>query len=335
MAGIAKRVQQSQDTNPRYTAGLREDTFLEDMLWEVSPFRSRVDNDRINHTLPSWSWARSDAPRRYIQNESFTPLCTVEDVHCTPSPTSHDAFIDIQPGAHVTISGFLLPAKSTRYGVCIDKNPRIFYIPRRDYVWAEGENGDGINDGDDIYVLPLAVSESDMNGSKQDVDIHALVLRQSSDNPRSYTRAGIFLTSIRHLSHHEYIFEGTDVLLSALQAQVAYGESILDEDGVYRRPHEEVSEADAKDATNTALPSDGPGSTFKQFDAGVQLRHILLYGTTNPELTMDEFSGLVDLEMLRVQMLAEEKRVAEWRSGGGDMDRARKPGVKRDMIKIV
>ncbi|KAK3347088.1 HET domain protein [Lasiosphaeria hispida] len=337
MAGIAKRIQRSQDANPRYAAGLWEDTFLEDMLWEVSPFRSSAsEKDRVNHSLPSWSWARSDAPKRYIQSEHFTHLCAIEGVHHAPSPTPEEVFVDIHPGAHVIVSGFLLPAKSTKYGIVIQDNPRIFHIPRRDYLWAYGEDGEGIiNDGDDLHILPLVVSEGEMNDDpKQDAEIHALVLRRrrqqrpkqspgddddDDDDPSTYTytRTAIFWTSMHHLLHHEYIFQGADVLLSVLQAQVAYGESILGEGGVYRRPPQAVEESEACDMDATGKNMLGPNrasSAFNQFYSGVQHRHLLLYGRdTYPELTMDEFCGLPHLEMLRTEMLVEEERVAEWR----------------------
>jgi len=314
MAGIAKRIQQSRDMNLRYAAGLWEDRFLEDMLWEVPPFSSSGDEHRINHALPSWSWARSDAPKRYFQSEQLTHLCTVEGVRCAPGAAADDALVNIQPGAHVIVSGFLLPAKSTKYGVVIDGNPRIFHIPRRDYSWGTGEDGEGIiRDGDDIYILPLVVSESRTNDSGQDAGIHALVLRQSPDDPTTYTRAAIFWTSVHHLLHHEYMFQGTDALLSVLQAQVAYGESVLGEDGVYHRPQAESSEAGGDDATSSALVPGGPTATFNAFTSAVQHRHLLLYGKTNPELPMDEFYGLVHLEMLRAEMLAEEARASEWR----------------------
>jgi hypothetical protein len=116
-------------------------------------------------------------------------------------------------------------------GLVIDGHPRVYHVPDTDYDWLE-DGPDKINSGDEVFVLPLAVSGME----RDDIRVEALVLRRSSSVPGAFTRTGIFGMgiSVQHVQGYEYIFEGTTASLRMRERLVLYGQSLLTEDGSYR-----------------------------------------------------------------------------------------------------
>jgi hypothetical protein len=315
MAGLAKRIQQSQAIDTEYFAGLWRDTFIEDMLWEAA--LSMSDNpQRVNPSIPSWSWARTDTPKRYNLRPITSHLCDIKDV-----VYMGDSFVTIYSG-YVVLSGFLLQAKATGTGFIIDKNPRVTHVPSKDYPNRTGN--DRINEGDILFALPLVVTPSMKKAGEHDADTHGLVIRSCPENPGTFARVGSFWTSLHHLRHQQYILEGNDILLSILKKEIAYGESLLDENGSYR-PTDDAP-LDSEDFNS------GVDTTYTHFKNRAWYLHFLLYGPKNPELDFETFYGLPHLEMLRVEMLVEEERIREWNRRNKWEE---KQEHSRSLIKIV
>ncbi|KAF9886248.1 hypothetical protein FE257_011861 [Aspergillus nanangensis] len=75
MAGLARRfLQRSDSANPSsYFAGLWRGTFIDDMHRTAS-HHTKDKPQRINSGIPTWSWARSDDPKCYIQGRIIAYL---------------------------------------------------------------------------------------------------------------------------------------------------------------------------------------------------------------------------------------------------------------------
>ncbi|KAL4747282.1 hypothetical protein BDW72DRAFT_183126 [Aspergillus terricola var. indicus] len=84
MAGIATRFKKRGETND-YLAGAWRETLIEDLLWEVSSPKD-CHGQRVNSDIPSWTWARSDVTKTYIERAIIVPLCNLEAAGCTLSP---------------------------------------------------------------------------------------------------------------------------------------------------------------------------------------------------------------------------------------------------------
>lgn len=233
LAGVATRLfnRLNGGQSMSYLAGCWRETFIEDLLWEASPYTGDTP-PRVNEDIPSWSWARSDQPKTYSESECKMPLCRLEDAVCVPLGSSGNEFTGVSSG-YAVLSGYLLPAKMTSTGVVIDQNPRVSHIPGKDFDWND-EGPGKVDDGDELFVLPLLASQE----TKHDIQIHALVLRRSSSVEGAFTRLGVFgmPISIHHLRGHHHIFEGSDMCLDMYKSLIAYGQSLLGEDGIYRTP---------------------------------------------------------------------------------------------------
>lgn len=199
----------------------------------------------------------------------------------------------------------------------VDQNPRVHYQPDRDYAWFD-EGPDKVNVGDELFVLPLLVSQTD-----HDLRIHALVLRRCSSNSDAFIRIGIFgmPISVHHLQSHNYIFEGSDVCLKMYKKLVTFGESLLGPDGLYRVPEK----------ANPLWLQPEFESSQSSFRAQANYLHLCLYGP-KAEFKFNEFFGQMHLDKLRFAMKAEMERVEEWRcrEAGGEVQVHR-----RSLIKIV
>ncbi|PLB42552.1 HET domain-containing protein [Aspergillus candidus] len=206
IAGVATRFSKRlEGENPiGYLAGAWRETFIQDMLWEADS-RTAGSSSRIDAGIPSWSWARSDLPKTYQDTNYLHALCHLEDAVCVPLDSTGNFFTGVSSG-YAVLSGHLLPATMRCAGMVVDQNPRVHYQPDRDYAWFD-EGPDKVNVGDELFVLPLLVSQTD-----HDLRIHALVLRRCSSNSDAFIRIGIFgmPISVHHLQSHNYIFEGSD-----------------------------------------------------------------------------------------------------------------------------
>lgn len=228
-AGLAKKTMKLTGRSADdYLAGLWRQTFIEDLMWER--VRSMRRLDRINKNIPTWSWAHDDMPKAFIDQggESLAYLCDLVDGVCEPDSVSGDPFLGIQSGGHVILSGYLLPARYTSLGIAIDDNPRVHYLPSKDFQWSE-ESSDRlpVMKGDRVFAIPLVLRTSLHGAEGYGVDIHALVVR-SSPGGQTYQRIGIFWTTLLLLSRqYDYILEGNDVLVKALEQHITFGEAAL------------------------------------------------------------------------------------------------------------
>ncbi|KAJ0417805.1 HET domain protein [Aspergillus carlsbadensis] len=326
MAGLATRLSgqfAKQGRTGDYVAGLWRETFLEDLLWETV---SRVGGGppRFVPGVPSWSWARSDLPKRYNTRKYLTSLCSVEDVVTSPLDGSDNTFAGVSSG-YAILSGYLLPARQTRFGIVVDKNPRVHHRPRMDYEWTAEEGGpDGIRDGDELFILPLLTSQQTTLG----LDVEALVLRQDRDSQdrNVFKRIGIFQPpiSVQHLQGHHYIFERTDVCVQMYRALIEYGESLLGEDGLYGGVDETESEKPLWLASETEL-------LYQQFQHQAWYLHLCRYGP-EAEVPLGDFFGRMHLDALRLGSITERIRMEDWERrnvvGEGHIP-------KRTLIKLV
>ncbi|PKY05166.1 HET domain protein [Aspergillus campestris IBT 28561] len=317
IAGVATRFsKQLKGKKPiGYLAGAWRETFIQDMLWEAKPHRAGYSS-RIDAGIPSWSWARSDLPKTYQDTNYLHALCRLEDAVCTPVDSTGNVFTGVSSG-YAVLSGHLLPATMRSAGIVVDQNPRVHHYPDRDYAWFD-EGPDKVNVGDELFVHPLMVSQTD-----HDLRIHALVLRRCSSNSDAFIRIGIFGTpiSVHHLQNHHYIFEGSGVCLEMYKRLVTYGETLLGPDGLYRAPEK-------------AIPlwfQPESESLQSSFHTQANYLHLCLYGP-KAEFKFKEFFGQMHLDELRSAMRAEMERVEEWRrrEAGGEVQ-----VYPRCLIKIV
>ena len=317
IAGVATIFSQRlEGKNPRnYLAGAWRDTFIQDILWEAG---SRIDGSpsRIDASIPSWSWARSDLPKTYQNTNGLHALCRFEDASCVPLDSTGNTFTGVSSG-YAILSGYLLPATMRSTGIVVDQNPRAHYRPDRDYDWFD-EGPDKISNGDELFVLPLMASH--IYG---DVYIHALVLRRCSSTSDAFTRTGIFgmPISVNQLQNHNYIFEGSDICFTMYNRLISLGESLLGPDGLYN-------------VSKKALPPWlKPESEDLQsmLHAQALYLYLCLYGP-KADFKFEKFFGQVHLDKLRSVMGLEIERVEEWhrREAEGEEQVHR-----RRLIKIV
>ncbi|KAK3387355.1 HET domain protein [Podospora didyma] len=338
MAGLAKRLLPPGSSSSPYLAGLWRDALLADMMWEVST-PERV-SWATNPTLPSWSWARTTAPKSFIHGAMATQLCDAIDARCE-SQGGGDIFLRVSSG-HVIMSGFLLPAKSSKMGVKIKRAPRVAYNAARDYDWAEpsdpSEEGDKVEPGDRVFVLPLAIfAEEEENGYGK---MPALVLKRcrtkegdvDGTTTLTFRRIGIISTSLLYIQeHYSYVLEGNDTLITLLRRHIALGESMLagvvhEESG---KPARYKIPASAADRSNSVVLGERQDDLYKPHKNAAGYWHLCHHGPDlgNPPSDFGEFYGARHLELLKELLGKEEQRVAEWKkcdeAGGEQVQRRR------------
>ncbi|KAI9163857.1 HET-domain-containing protein [Paramyrothecium foliicola] len=337
MAGIAKRMlialggdHYEEDVGfeeKEYLAGLWRETFIHDMLWERDT--ERVSGlPRVNRNVPTWSWARNDAPKEYHTERILGQLCDVVDVKSEYQDNRVlDSFVSVQ-SLLVVLSGYLLRVKAMGRCIHIQHNARVAHGAATDYYWGE-EGEEQIKQGDELFALPVALrpgmGHEASTDTFPDLDVVCLVLCPVSDRPATFRRVGIFSASTKHLRQHEYIMEGNEWLLSTMRNNVEFAESLIQSDGSYR-------EDDKKnyDEENDRVV---PVSQYQVFHADALNLWLFLYGDEkDPKVARDQFFGLPHLEQLRKEMLNEEKRVEEWkrRRAMGE-----EPEYQRSLITLI
>ncbi|KAJ0115193.1 HET-domain-containing protein [Diaporthe amygdali] len=306
MAGLAKKTMALNGYSENdYLAGLWRHTFVEDMMWERVPSLGAVD--RINKNIPTWSWARDDKPKSFIDQggESLVQVCDLIEGDCAPDAVSGSSFLGVRHGAHVLLSGYLLPARVTSLGIAIDENPRMQYCPSKDYDWSSDSSGrEPVKEGDRVFAMPLVFRSSFHGAEGYGVDVHALVLRPCPGR-QSYCRIGIFWSTLLHLGRqYDYILEGNDFLLSALEKHTAVGESILNAETT---PSEPIT-------SNISLRNDDEVTPLQYRNAE---NHTLLtmYGPKEVRQTqsLKGADSKSYIEILRGLLRTENDRIQEWK----------------------
>lgn len=307
MAGLAKKFMSLTGRSADdYLAGIWRHTFIEEMVWER--VASLGDLDRINKNIPTWSWARDNSPKSFInQNrESLAQLCDLVEANCVPDSVSGDSFLGVQPGAYVRLSGYLLPARITTSCIVIDENPLLQYCPRMDYDWSSDSSGrEPLKEGDRVFALPLVCRHSSLRAEGCWVDVHALVLR-SCPGEQTYCRVGYLFTTLLHLGRqYDYILEGNEFLVSALEENVAFGESLLDPETLLS--HRTVSKVPSIDKSD--------GLSIGQYTRIRDHIHVGLYGAkeARKRLGVEQGDTQAYLDILRVLLRREKDRVREWK----------------------
>lgn len=304
MAGLAKKTMAlTGRSEADYLAGLWRQTFVEDMMWQRE--LSVRAEDRVNKNVPSWSWARDDKPKSFVTqgDQSLAQLCDLVQGVCAPDAISGDAFLGVQLGGHVIVSGYLLPARVTSLGIAIDENPRLQYNPRKDFEWSSDSSGRRpVMEGDRVFALPLVLRTSLHGAEGYGVDVHALVVR-CSPGEQAYHRVGIFWTSLLHLGRqYDYILEGKDFLVDALEQHITFGE---------KARHTESSVG----RSTTAYISKGSGKiTVSQYKDAADHTLLCMYGPndTRQRQNLDGIHGEAYLEILKGHLRTEKDRRQEW-----------------------
>ena len=299
MAGFASRfLQRFEGSKPnRYFAGLWKETFIDDMLWEVSSHqKSRLP--RINSGVPSWSWAHSDWPKKYGRQKALVYLCQLDKAECS-FRGSADPLIGVDSG-HAILSGYLLAAEMRPGGLVIEHHPRVQHIPERDYPWF-GDGPKQIQTGEKLFILPLTASLGDLRDGG--AVINALVLRPCFGSENSFTRIGIFSIALDHLRGHEHIFEGADIALTAYQRLVSFGQSLLGDDDLYIKKAEDYG-------TPLWLASKLKMEETSFLDKA-RYRHLCDYGP-KAVLGFDKYFGKVHFNAVTSDMEAEQERIHAW-----------------------
>lgn len=305
MAGLAKKTMALTGRfESDYLAGLWRQTFVEDMMWQR--VRSVGAVDRINKNIPTWSWARDDKPKSYVNQggQSLTQLCDLVEAACMPDTLSGDSFLGVQHGSHAILSGYLLSARVTSLGVAIDENPRIQYCPRKDFDWSSDSSGHSpVMEGDQVFAIPLVLRNSLHGAEGYGVDIHALVVRCSPEK-QTYHRVGIFWTSLLHLGRrYDYILEGNDFLVKALEQHIAFGESALD------------TEIFVGGSAAPNISSDNFGTvTASEYKNAADHTLLCIYGPkdTPKRQKIDGEHSQAYLEILKGLLRTEKNRKQEW-----------------------
>lgn len=320
MAGLAHAVFDGRGPGQHYLAGLWRDSFLSDLLWRRS--RNMEGPIRQNTNIPTWSWARTDAPKEYPHAALLSELCSMVDAQCVADDGEGSNFLRIESG-HAIISGYLLPATLTGMGVTVEGIPRVAHRAEPDYHWEnppEGVDSAGqIKIGDRLYLLPLVACE----GSEEyRVDLQCLILtRQTND---VFRRVGIMDVSLANLLTYHYILEDKEFLVEAIRDHIHLGEELLGDDGLYRR-EKEGSRGPIWDRTEEQ-------QRRRQHEVVASFLHLCEYGDRREEMPFEKFYGSPHLALLRKQLSEEEARVAEWRrrhESGEDQSHG------RQNIKIV
>jgi hypothetical protein len=77
MASLAQAVFGSRNPGDDYLAGLWRDSFIQDLLWKrVMGMAGPI---RVNTGIPTWSWARTDAPKKYRHAKTLAEMGCVMD----------------------------------------------------------------------------------------------------------------------------------------------------------------------------------------------------------------------------------------------------------------
>lgn len=304
-AGLAKMTMKLTGRSADdYLAGLWRQTFIEDLMWER--VRSMRRLDRINKNIPTWSWAHDDMPKAFVDQggESLAYLCDLLDSSCAPDSVSGDPFLGIQFGSHATLSGYLLPARATSLGIAIDDNPRVHYCPSKDFQWSEESSGrPPVMKGDRVFAIPLVLRTSLHGAEGYGVDVHALVVRSSPEG-ETYHRIGIFWTTLLHLGRqYDYILEGNDVLVKALEQHISFGEAALNAGN---------DSSASKAASKSAKKSDT--IIASHFEEAANHIFLCMYGPRKSRQTqsIDTMYSQAYLEILKKLLGTEKDRMHEW-----------------------
>lgn len=309
MAGLAKKTMALTGRSENdYLAGLWRQTFVEDMMWQR--VRSVGALDRVNKNVPTWSWARDDKPKSFVTQggQSLAQLCDLVEGVCAPDAISNDSFLGVQLGGHAVLSGYLLPARVTSLGIAIDENPRIQYCPHKDFQWSSDSSGHRpVVEGDRVFALPLVLRTSLHGAEGYGVDIHALVVR-CSPGEHTYHRVGIFWTSLLHLGRqYDYILEGNDFLVNALEQHITFGEKALDTEGSVGK------------STTPNISSDSDTITDLQYRNAADHTLLCVYGPkdTRQRQNIDRAYSKAYLEILKGLLRTEKDRRQEWTRRAG------------------
>lgn len=309
MAGLAKKVMAlTGRSEADYLAGLWRQTFVEDMMWQRK--RSVRAVDRVNENVPTWSWARDDKPKSFVDQggQSLAQLCDLIEGVCTPDAISGDCFLGVELGAHAGISGYLLPARVTSLGIAIDKNPRIQYCPRKDFEWSSDSSiRRPVVEGDRVFALPLVLRASLHGAEGYGVDVHALVVR-CSPGEQTYHRVGIFWTSLLHLGRqYDYILEGNDFLANALEQHITFGEKYLD------------TESPVGNSTASNISKDSNIITVSQYENAADHVVLCMYGPedTRQRQNIGGVRSKTYLQILKKLLRTEKDRRQEWKRRAG------------------
>jgi hypothetical protein len=292
----------------QYLAGLWRETFVHDMLWERDAERAS-GLPRVNRHVPTWSWARNDAPKEYHKKRILEQLCDIVDVKTEyRGDRIVDPFVSMQ-AISVVLSGYLLRIKAQGSYIHVQHNARVAHGAETDYYWGE-EGEEQIKQGDELFALPVALKLGMGQEASKDtfsaIDVACLVLCPVPDTPGTFRRVGIFSASTKHLRQHEYIMEGSEWLLSSMRRNVEFAESLIQVDGSYK---EEIKK-NYNEKDGRAVPV----SRYQIFHADALNLWLFLYGDAkDPEVARDQFFGLPHLEQLRKEMLNEEERLGEWK----------------------
>ena len=184
---------------------------MEDMTWRREP--SVGDVGRTNKSIPTWSWARDDMPKCFIAydrgGDSLPQLCDLVEGVCEADAVSCDSFLGIQPGSHVILSGYLLPARVTSVGIFIDENPRMHYCHSKNCDWSSGSSGRRpVRKADRVFALPLVLRDSIHGAEGYGGDFHAVVLRFNVFSGRA------------DISSHRHILDNAPAPWSAIRLLV-------------------------------------------------------------------------------------------------------------------
>lgn len=292
MAGLARRMRLPGEMEAEYLAGVWRRDLPSGLAWT----RSGHAPYHTNQDVPTWSWARTDAPKTFITGPSAAPLCNVIDAKCLPSHETKDLFLRVG-GGHISLSGFLLPAMETGDLVTVDGIPRVQHVIKKDYNWNAPDSPDvedAIKKGDRLFLLPIVANVED-----EKVRVVALALRADGENNgnKTYRRVGIAKMFMSYLRNYNHILAGNELLILCLKKEIALGESLLD-NGRYR------------DSTGTCLYV-GPSEQLKYW---ARFEYCCRYGGSKcPEVSVEDFAGTPHLKVLKEQLRVEEERVAEWK----------------------
>lgn len=331
IAGIAKRVQVAlgEKNSSSYLAGLWRQTMVQDLLWEVDQ-RVETASPRVNRGVPTWSWARTDAPKKYPTSNQIVQFCDFVDGSVQPATTAHesgDPFVGVTAG-HIILSGHLIPARTEGTRIYVKHNPRAEQLVIRDYDWNEPGN-DQINDGDELFALPLVTQPNPSGAVDDSVNVVCAVLRPVPGAQGTFSRSGLFSASTQHLAGHEYIFEGSEVLRKSLRSSINFGESLLEKYTTY-----EESKEDDEDLSGTSDREAHRWVSKRTLLAGgaLYVYWCLFGGKEDATMSFKEFCGRPHLEFMRDSLSKEEDRLEEWRK----RSRASEQQVKeRTTIKLV
>lgn len=205
ISGLAKQFQKYR--SDRYLAGLWEDTFKQDLLWNVSadhpPPRSQP------WRAPTWSWASVDCKVNFMPHDKEGVFqFSVEEVSCTPAgpdPTGPlSAGYAVLFGSLAPVS-LLYPSPESEGSIYDFQLNTASGSPLK--FWADyllNEPGDGhMEPGSTLYLLKCSVERG----------FHRfIILRAMDSSPDVYERVGVVCNAKLGIDFEDYIFDGWDIL---------------------------------------------------------------------------------------------------------------------------